>query len=89
MKTKLLKRVRRKFRIVVDANGCEYIQERDITGWYKYGNDWEIHFINRLYTYSTNLELLTAIFNYRYSKYKRKNRIHEINKKKLTKIWYK
>jgi hypothetical protein len=89
MKTKLLKKVRRKFRIVRDGNGFEFIQERDIFGWSKYSGGFEICFIEKLYTYKSNYELLLAIFDYRYSNYKLKNRIEEFNKKKLTKIWYK
>jgi hypothetical protein len=89
MKTKLLKKLRKNFRIVENGLGCQKVQERDFgTGWFDVTNGYEIHLIDQIYEYNDALGLLKAIFDYRYSKYTRKERIRRQKQKQLKTIWY-
>lgn len=88
MKVKLLKKVRKNFRIVENGLGKQYLQERKLFDWNNYCWSTEYHFIEILYKYTDALGQLRAILDYRYSKYSRKEKIKKQKEKQLTKVWY-
>jgi hypothetical protein len=91
MKVKLLKKVRKNFRIIENALGDQMLQERDfIFKWVNYTNQsFEIHFIDKLYEYNDCFGLLRSVLHYRYSKYTRKNKIIKQKEKQTKILWYK
>ena len=87
MKAKLLKKVRRKYRIVKNGLGIEFIQEKDLFGW-GYPPLYIMAMVEKLYDYSDTFGEFRALLDYKYSKHKRINQINKKKEKQLTKIWH-
>lgn len=88
MKAKLLKKVRKKFRIVEDGLGEQHLQRKGLFGWEFYRKTYEFYLIDPLFGYNDEMGLLRAILYYRYSKYLRKKKVEKQKSKQLTKIWH-
>ena len=90
MKVKLLKKVRKNFRIIENGLGDQTLQERQfVPNWANWSsNAWEAHYVNQLYEWSTCLELLKCVLNYRYFKYTRKYQVEKLKKGQFETVWY-
>jgi hypothetical protein len=91
MKTKLLRKVRRNFRIVQNEFGNKKVQERWLF-WWEDLSVWDIHLIERDHhpaIFNNPILVLRVLLEIRYENFSRKHKI--INKKEntWTKIWYK
>ena len=87
MKTKLLKKVRRKYRIIRNGLGEEFLQEKNLFEWDSV-NVYTRTIVENLYSYSDIMGEFRAILDYRYSRYTRKSKIKKQKRKQLTKVWY-
>lgn len=89
MKTKLLKKVRRKYRIKTNELGQYIIQTRSIFGWWCSLSEWYEAIVEYRYKYSNSHEFLRCVFHYRYKRYTRKYKVHQQKQNSWSVVWYK
>ena len=87
MKTKLLKKVRKKYRIIKNDNNEFFIQGK-VLFWWESISIWDLYMIEKLYHYSDIMGKFRSLLRYKYDKYTRTNRILMENKKKTSVFWY-
>jgi hypothetical protein len=85
MKVKLLKKVRKNFRIIRNGNRHAKIQERHWYGWDDLSIP-ESYLIYRMCI--TPFYAMQELFRKRYSKYSRREKIYQHKEKTWTKVWY-
>lgn len=91
MKTKLLKYVRRNYRIIENCVGDQTIEYHNGIKWVNYSiykNFFMVENRNKLSRCRTPMELFIMIIHLKYIQYSRKWQIDNFKKGEIKKIWY-